>query len=792
MSISTEARSSQLLVGDGSTKTYAFAFKVFDAGTDITIYEATGESSEKVMSSDLYSVTLNEDQEGYPGGSVTFATAPAAGLKFRIVSNIPYLQKTQLMNLGSFSPKTLNEVFDKLCALIQQVRLLADRALVVPYTQDKTPEEVLAEVLESAATAIEYAQLAADSRQACEEIKQNIFQYSWDIPHVVETLRDVENYPYDGMFAVAGFGNPGQHGEDISNRLVRAEGSTELRTLGERFADVVNVKDFGAVGDGVTDDTDAIQAAINLLSDKGGGVVYLPAGTYIQSQTLVLKARVKLLGDGKELTTIEKARGANVDALKSDHFDDLKDLEDQQASELFPRDMGLVGLTFQGRYLANDVTSTENSYINTSGDGIKIIGTRLDIDCAVLNQAGVGVFIEAKGSSNQSDKRQDCRIRLEINTSKWENFIFNGPGDIFIDTLFAGNAGARDQPGSADERAASPTFGDVNGGVCDNVVFQSGAEVGIMHAWGSYKGVGVRCMSGRFDVDFLISESNVYGHFVAEGDSYGTISKLLCHGGGGGGGLATEGESFPDIYLNSTNNRGFYIGTIFMYCRSNVDNGQDKIVVDGPFNCISDIHLQGFGCEGNGLVNNGNYNVYSNFFINNLTGTDKNGNPSAAFVRKAAYSSSMVRVNGMALNVPMVFRSIGNPRSEDIHIAFTIAKDATVFSGDGKTFGYQQHWQIHGMQDTQPKGTEFKTRVSFNPKTTDEQILTVNHGLITTPNPSDVILTVQDTGSSVMQDGQIQYLYVKATSATQLTIALKMATAASVSSAPYITVYAEI
>lgn len=148
-------RSAEFAVARGRRldKTYAFAFKVFDANTDITIYEATGESSEKVMSSDLYSVTLNEDQEGYPGGSVTFTTAPAADLKFRIVSSIPYLQKTQLMNLGSFSPKTLNEVFDKLCALIQQVRLLADRALVVPYTQDKTPEEVLTEVLEVAATA---------------------------------------------------------------------------------------------------------------------------------------------------------------------------------------------------------------------------------------------------------------------------------------------------------------------------------------------------------------------------------------------------------------------------------------------------------------------------------------------------------------------------------------------------------------------------------------------------------------------------------------------------------------
>ena len=197
MSISTEARSSQLLVGDGSTKTYAFAFKVFDAGTDITIYEATGESSEKVMSSDLYSVTLNEDQEGYPGGSVTFATAPAAGLKFRIISTIPYLQKTQLMNLGSFSPKTLNEVFDKLCAQVQQVRLLADRALVVPYTQDKTPEEVLTEVLEIAATANDYAQQAG-------EIYQQVLALQAELNALILTLKgEFEDEKNEQILAIA-------------------------------------------------------------------------------------------------------------------------------------------------------------------------------------------------------------------------------------------------------------------------------------------------------------------------------------------------------------------------------------------------------------------------------------------------------------------------------------------------------------------------------------------------------------------------------------------------------------
>lgn len=42
-----------------------------------------------------------------------------------------------------------------------------------------------------------------------------------------------------------------------------------------------NVRDFGAVGDGATDDTEAIQAAIDAAEAAGGGTVYFPAGDYL-------------------------------------------------------------------------------------------------------------------------------------------------------------------------------------------------------------------------------------------------------------------------------------------------------------------------------------------------------------------------------------------------------------------------------------------------------------------------------------------------------------------------------
>ncbi|MGF7228757.1 MAG: beta strand repeat-containing protein [Candidatus Saccharibacteria bacterium] len=115
---------------------------------------------------------------------------------------------------------------------------------------------------------------------------------------------------------------------------------------------VFNVKDYGAVGNGSTNDTTAIQNAINAATAASGGVVYFPAATYLLGSSLTPKSNVTLLGTGAGSIIITSYTGNAI-----------------YASTTTFSDFTVESLTFQGS--VNQFPSTPTRGRTTSGVGIQ-------------------------------------------------------------------------------------------------------------------------------------------------------------------------------------------------------------------------------------------------------------------------------------------------------------------------------------------------------------------------------------------------------------------------------------
>ena len=83
-----------------------------------------------------------------------------------------------------------------------------------------------------------------------------------------------------------------------------------LRSIQNKLDDFVNVRDFGAVGDGLVDDTNAINRAIQQiyktgiseLEPRARRTIYFPGGTYLTSSTISIPTYARLVGDSSSAT----------------------------------------------------------------------------------------------------------------------------------------------------------------------------------------------------------------------------------------------------------------------------------------------------------------------------------------------------------------------------------------------------------------------------------------------------------------------------------------------------------
>lgn len=112
-----------------------------------------------------------------------------------------------------------------------------------------------------------------------EEFKSDVSQLQDDVSSIGLTITDLRSDLTDlDTNVTSEFGN-------INSAISDLEDSVNALEQLQENSVIVNVRDFGAVGDGVTDDTQAIQSAIDSLPNNGG-IVIIPGGNYKITDTI--------------------------------------------------------------------------------------------------------------------------------------------------------------------------------------------------------------------------------------------------------------------------------------------------------------------------------------------------------------------------------------------------------------------------------------------------------------------------------------------------------------------------
>jgi hypothetical protein len=148
------------------------------------------------------------------------------------------------------------------------------------------------------------------------------------------------------------------HVIESSNQNFTPSGSGAVaRAVQEALRDIhYNVKGYGAVGDGTTDDTDAIQAAFDAAS--AGQIVYFPLGTYLVSDSLTLTKSLRIMG-ARHFTA-----GSRIKCAAGFPADYVLSFEGTSAAII--RDADVYGISFDGSSVAGVLGAIYCKAVRTS------------------------------------------------------------------------------------------------------------------------------------------------------------------------------------------------------------------------------------------------------------------------------------------------------------------------------------------------------------------------------------------------------------------------------------------
>lgn len=245
--------------GAGSTGPFLTTFP-FKLATDLSVTKLDVLGIEHTL---VLNVDYTVAGAGNSSGSVTLGAALALGESLTIRRVPPNVQNTSIRNQGQYFPSTLEDALDYVTSLVQALEDKLDRSFGVSESLDPS------------------------------------------------TL-GLRFRPETG--SLLGWLSPTQLGNvevDTSGIVVPGGGRT-VPTVSAYLANnvVYNVRDYGAKGDGATDDTNAILLALSDIP-ASGGTLYFPPGTYVISARILIIAQsnIHIRGDGMGISVLKVATG---------------------------------------------------------------------------------------------------------------------------------------------------------------------------------------------------------------------------------------------------------------------------------------------------------------------------------------------------------------------------------------------------------------------------------------------------------------------------------------------------
>jgi len=308
-----------------------------------------------------------------------------------------------------------------------------------------------------------------------------------------------------------------------------------------------NVKEFGARGDGTTDDTAAIQAAINTVGAAGGGTILFPEGDYKITDTIFIRySSITLKGDSEGSAQI--VAGSDFIGTGGSIPDTMLQVNDHTATgKLFH--IGLQDLTLNSIALTG---STPNSnpavkclfhanwvhYMNVE---------RCTFYGASTGSDGIGALLTAVGPAfseefSMLNSFTDCEFTYNYNGIVWG---VAGQGDVNAGQVYRCRLG--------------------------------GTATGT--------GIGIKIRNGTYGNSFVDNDIEIYGTGIDANDSVNYFRGNLCEQNSldftGGAGSQLFGNEFNIVSSNET---GMFVQEHGIVRNLMIEKTATNMIVDPQFN----------------------------------------------------------------------------------------------------------------------------------------------------------------------------------------------------------------